>query len=258
MDIARGLKLAWEYQGQQHYEFVPHFHDDAKHFKRRLQDDQLKRAKCRDESVTLIEVPYTVPLRGLEKWLREELERSGVRPVREEPVPISILNAYRHDHLTAMRIIAQTRGGAFLSAEYLGNGHKHLWTCRMGHEWEARRRDNKHSKSWCPTCGAARRGRKRRLGIEEMRALGRKHGGECLSRIYVNSQTKLRWQCARGHVWEAVPNNIKYNGAWCPRCRRKALISIRDEAGPRTIPRDASSAGSRSFFALHRGITIDG
>ena len=105
------LKLAWEYQGQQHYEFVPHFHEDAKDFTRRLQDDQFKRAKCSEQCITLIEVPYTVPLRGLEKWLREELKRTAIEPVREEPVPISTLNAYRPNQLAAMRRIAQIRGG---------------------------------------------------------------------------------------------------------------------------------------------------
>jgi hypothetical protein len=212
------LRLAWEYHGQQHYEFVPHFHKNLRDFRLRLKDDQLKRAKCSRHGVKLVEVPYTVPLRQLEKWLRVELEKHGVRPLRSKPVPLSILNAYRSDQVAAMQAIAQSRGGTFLSAEFLGEGYKHRWKCNEGHEWEARPRDIKHHRSWCPTCGAARRGRRRRLGIEAMRALGRERGGECLSRIYVNSQTKLRWRCKEGHEWEAAPSNVKHNATWCPKC----------------------------------------
>lgn len=163
------LKLAWEYQGQQHYEFVPYFHEEAKRFRRRLRDDQLKRAKCREHGVTLVEVPYTVPLRGLEKWLREELTRTAIAPVREEAVAISTLDAYRADQLTDMRRIAQMRGGEFLSTEYLGDGQRHLWKCAKGHRWEARPRDIKHSRSWCPTCAVAKRSFIRRRSAHRMR-----------------------------------------------------------------------------------------
>jgi hypothetical protein len=217
------LKLAWEYHGQQHYEFVPHFHESERHFRLRVKDDQIKRIECRKHGIKLIEVPYTVPLRQLESWLRVELEKHGIEPIRKEPVPLSILNAYRPDQRAAMQVIAQSRGGMFLSPEYLGDGQKHRWRCSEGHEWEARPRDIEHSKSWCPTCGAAKRGRKRRLGIEEMRALAKNRGGKCLSTIYVNSQTKIRWRCKKGHEWEAAPSNIKHNGTWCPECHRASV-----------------------------------
>jgi hypothetical protein len=216
------LKLAWEYHGQQHYEFVPHFHESERHFRLRLKYDQLKRVQCKKHGIKLIEVPYTVPLRQLESWLRIELEAHGARPVRKKIVPMSILNAYRPNQRAAMQAIAQSRGGTFLSTEYLGDGQRHRWKCREGHEWEARPRDIKHSRSWCPTCGAARRGRMRRLGIEEMQALAKERGGKCLSRIYVNSQINLLWRCGRGHEWEAAPSNVKHNATWCPKCHRNA------------------------------------
>ncbi|WP_373322126.1 zinc-ribbon domain-containing protein [Paraburkholderia adhaesiva] len=41
--------------------------------------------------------------------------------------------------------------------------------------------------------------------------------GECLSERYVNNETKLRWRCAKGHEWEAVPASV-IKGSWCPQC----------------------------------------
>jgi len=43
---------------------------------------------------------------------------------------------------------------------------------------------------------------------------------KCLSDDYIDSKTKLRWECKQGHQWEAVPSSIK-SGRWCPVCGRK-------------------------------------
>ena len=56
-----------------------------------------------------------------------------------------------------------------------------------------------------------------RRKIEEMRAIAEWRGGGCLSSRYVNARTKLRWQCEKGHIWEAVPYAVK-TGTWCPVC----------------------------------------
>jgi hypothetical protein len=50
-----------------------------------------------------------------------------------------------------------------------------------------------------------------------MRAIARERGGRCLSQRYVDSKTKLRWRCAAGHEWSAIPLNVA-RGHWCPVC----------------------------------------
>ena len=32
-------------------------------------------------------------------------------------------------------------------------------------------------------------------------------GGECISEKYKNSNTKLKFKCSKGHIWEATPNS---------------------------------------------------
>ena len=55
-----------------------------------------------------------------------------------------------------------------------------------------------------------------------MQHLARIRGGECLSKEYKNSQTKLKWSCKHGHEWEAIPNSVSprngFKGSWCPFC----------------------------------------
>ena len=60
----------------------------------------------------------------------------------------------------------------------------------------------------------------KKLTIEDMQKIAEAKGGKCLSKEYVNSQTKLKWQCSKGHKWEAMGNNIR-QGCWCPVCANK-------------------------------------
>jgi hypothetical protein len=119
-----------------------------------------------------------------------------------------------------MRAIARERGGECLSPVYDGSLVKLTWSCDQGHTWSATP-NTILGGSWCPQC---------RLGmgsIEEMQEIARDRGGECLSPRYVNKSTKLRWRCAQGHEWEAIPGHVK-RGSWCPSCVGTRRLSISD------------------------------
>ena len=54
--------------------------------------------------------------------------------------------------------------------------------------------------------------------LKKMRQLARTRGGLCLSDLYINSKSKLWWQCAKGHRWQATPFSVKIRKSWCPEC----------------------------------------
>lgn len=113
--------------------------------------------------------------------------------------------------------IAKKRGGTCLSTKYINNETKLRWRCKDGHEWEATLSMVK-SGTWCPYCA-----KKVILTIKEMQELAAKRGGRCLSSKYINSQTKLHWECKHGHVFEASPSHIKTSKSWCPICGYKIV-----------------------------------
>ncbi|MEA1959127.1 MAG: NAD(P)-binding oxidoreductase [Chloroflexota bacterium] len=53
--------------------------------------------------------------------------------------------------------------------------------------------------------------------LEEMQALAKSRGGECLSKEYIDIKSKLKWKCASGHEWEATPR-LHLTGHWCADC----------------------------------------
>ena len=53
------LKLAFEYNGIQHYEYTPHFHNNnIQEFHEQQERDKFKKQRCEEEDVYLIIIPY--------------------------------------------------------------------------------------------------------------------------------------------------------------------------------------------------------
>jgi hypothetical protein len=115
--------------------------------------------------------------------------------------------------------IACERKGKCLSTEYINNKTRLHFQCEHGHQWEAIPSNVKRGK-WCPKCADKNRWNGRKPTIEDMQEIARVRGGQCISSAYISTRSKVRWQCAKSHQWEATPSNVK-RGAWCPICARR-------------------------------------
>ena len=138
-----------------------------------------------------------------------------------------------------MQQIAKERSGSCLSDTYKNVKTKLLWECAKGHRWESAA-TNIISGTWCPKCAKETGSLKQRSNIDEMRNIAIKRGGRCLSKTYVNSHTKLLWECTHEHRWKALPTNVK-RGSWCPVCaveersknRKYSIEDMQEIAGKR-------------------------
>ena len=117
------------------------------------------------------------------------------------------------DNIETFQKIATENGGECLSDKYINCRSKLKFRCNKGHIWESKAHDIKYSKVWCPYCSNSIK-----LTIEEMQEIAIKRGGKCLSKTYVDSHTKLLWECKYGHQWMAKPCQIKNSNNWCPVC----------------------------------------
>lgn len=117
-----------------------------------------------------------------------------------------------------MQKMARLRGGKCLSKRYFGNRVKLKWQCKEGHVWKAAPYSVKQG-FWCRACADAKSGDSQRLNIADMQKIAKQRGGKCLSKVYKNNRTKLKWQCREGHIWETIPANVR-RGSWCSKCAR--------------------------------------
>ena len=118
-----------------------------------------------------------------------------------------------------MQKIAFEKGGKCLSKIYKSSHFLLKWRCSAGHIWKASRSNIVHAKSWCAKCAI----NSTKNTIEEMHKIAKKNGGECLSKKYVNADTKLEWKCSKGHVWKSIPRIIKSHSTWCPECLKGSI-----------------------------------
>ena len=128
--------------------------------------------------------------------------------------------------LSEAKELAKMQGGKCLSESYTNSLTRLLWECSEGHQWKASLNNVKRG-TWCPKCSAVEGGKSRRGTIEEMILIAKARGGKCLSEVYVNSKTKLLWECERGHQWESTPNDVSH-GSWCHECGGSKKGTIED------------------------------
>lgn len=76
--------------------------------------------------------------------------------------------------------------------------------CQFNHTWETKGGLLFHTKTWCPTCFKENRFR---VTINEMGEIAKQRGDICISKVYVNNNTKLEWRCGKGHIWTTTPKN---------------------------------------------------
>jgi hypothetical protein len=120
--------------------------------------------------------------------------------------------------IQAAKNLAEGRGGACLSTEYITAHAKLSWQCTEGHVWDATYSNTKKG-HWCPVCSYQYRGDLHRKTIGDIRAIATELGGECLSNDgdYKTAHSLLRFQCAIGHVWNAKATDVR-TGTWCREC----------------------------------------
>jgi hypothetical protein len=73
------LKIAVEYNGIQHYEYIPFFHKNKEAFLNQKYRDDMKRRMCRENGIVLIEVPYTIKIEDIKGFIEKELIRNGIQ-----------------------------------------------------------------------------------------------------------------------------------------------------------------------------------
>lgn len=71
------LRLAVEYNGAQHYKYIPYFHRNYDCFKGQQYRDYIKKDLCQKNHITLITVPYTVKIHQIKGFLLEKLSYYG-------------------------------------------------------------------------------------------------------------------------------------------------------------------------------------
>jgi hypothetical protein len=228
-----GLRLAFEHQGEQHFNTKTQFIKSDEKLKHRQNYDLIKKELCQKNGIVLIEVPEInnkIKVVDLKNFIKEECKRNNITlPINYDKIIVDYNQAYKtpewKEKLNKQIQIAKSKGGKCLSDFYKSSNIKLQFRCKLGHEWAATPQKISLGR-WCPECAKETRAKASRHTIEMMQSIAFERSGICISKKYINSQTTLEWQCCDGHQWRAKPSSI-ISGSWCNICSIKKSTLIK-------------------------------
>ena len=145
------LKLAFEYNGKQHY--IDNIFETNK-LDEIIQKDKIKIDYCKQNNITLIIIPYTIKtsIEELYRFIREEYQRlTNIHfPVINTKL-IDISSIYNRSKFEEIQKIAIIRGGKCISKSYINCKTKLLFECNKGHRWWSISSSIMQG-HWCPHC----------------------------------------------------------------------------------------------------------
>jgi hypothetical protein len=115
--------------------------------------------------------------------------------------------------ISELQTFAINKGGLLISTGYVKAIQKVKWQCERLHQWEAAWNSVKNLGTWCPVCYSEDSKPK----LSSMHERAKENNGVLLSTEFIDSYTKLLWECSNKHQWKAHWSDIK-KGTWCPVC----------------------------------------
>jgi hypothetical protein len=104
--------------------------------------------------------------------------------------------------------------GKCLETLYINRRTKMEWECKNKHIFKLTLGAVRNNKRWCRLCFVNSISH----DIDVAHKLASQYEGKCLSTVYVNLETPMKWECKNGHTWEVAMSHIKNGNTWCRKC----------------------------------------
>jgi len=215
------LKIAFEFQGLQHFRPIFDFHNVEKTQKH----DILKEQKCKERNIKLIKIPYTIKKENLQRYIINECRKNNIvlSDVIKD-IKYTELNVFIPEKLERYRKLAEERNGKCLSVRYESHKQKLKFQCNICDTvWETTPGNVK--RYWCPECGKKKSAKTRRdKGYQKIKeVVEKKYNGKLLfdKEEYKGYREKHNFECQFGHKFSNRPDTIISQGIWCKYCKKR-------------------------------------
>jgi len=212
-------KIAFEYQGYQHFTKKSYFHETEKQYKTQVKRDLLKKQLCEKNGITLIEIIQfnTVRKGRIEIFvnqIKDELEKSNINYSHKPFFPdLEKLYKGRESSLyQKVNQIVSDSGGKIQN--YIGSNSKHEIHCNKGHR--TKRLLGGIAVTIGFNCSHCEKDFKFNLIKEKIES----RGGILLSKkLKKNGFSEMYdWVCDKGHKNKSKGQSLK-DGTWCRTCQ---------------------------------------
>lgn len=224
------LKIAFEYQGEQHYNFIEYFHKTEENFKKRLEYDKLKEILCKNNNVFLIIIPYTTQNEKICKFIAEKLLELNYVISDEKINSFNIDKIYEFDSnnkLMEFIKLIESKGGKFIDGVYLSRESYVTIECDKKHQWTTKIKYIQHG-AWCHPCGfIVDDERKEKISDGMKKFLSTDKGKEIKSKSFIKRSETMKEQ--RDEIRATITHKT------CNTCK---LEKPKSEFGNKTAAKD--------------------
>ncbi len=215
-------RIAFEYQGYQHYTENSHFHSDEKRYNSQIDRDKLKKQLCKKNKITLIEIFEFKTIRAgriqlFVDQVKRKLDELNII-YSLEPFQLDLVELYRGRNSElyeqAKKIVEKKKGSI---QEFVGSESKHTYTCYKGHKTTNRVLSVIiKSNASCAKCEATSK-------YKELKEIIESRGGKLIDKKLKPkgySET-YKWICNNGHKRDSKGQYL-FDGFWCVECQKEA------------------------------------
>jgi len=139
------------------------------------------------------------------------------------PFPMSQVETMARKTPSNYKALAVQWGYTWLGPEVSSVMEKTGWQCAHGHTWQARYNDLQQGHG-CLKCAHLARA----MPPEHYHALAAERGYLWLGPEVSSVMKKTRWQCGRGHIWQARYNDLQ-QGKGCLKCFHLSKVITPDQ-----------------------------
>lgn len=214
------LKIAFEYNGSQHYYKHPLWHYVNNTLKDQQERDYRKTKLCQSKNILKLDISFK-QIQNLEK-----LTILIKNFLLDHQVPIyQNIDWSQFDYLPnnykILKNCSKKRNGELLTPCFLGSHSKHSFKCNVCDcKWEAKAKDVLNKNSWCPSCAD-----NQLKNISYLSKLAKDLDYSLLSTTYLGMNKKYKFLCQKcENITIASGNNIQQKKK-CSQCSGNKRIS---------------------------------
>jgi hypothetical protein len=149
------LKLAFEYNGAQHYRFIKYWHKTLDYFELKKEHDKKKIELCEKKGINLIVIPYTVNYKDLYSFILQECKqydelKETPKFINYDVLNLKSLNIEKLESLN--KYVKEKFKGKLISNIYHRNDKPLNFICKNNHEFKQTWNNIRQYNSFCKIC----------------------------------------------------------------------------------------------------------
>lgn len=238
-------RIAFEYQGYQHFTESSHFHSDESRYNSQIERDRQKKQLCKKIKITLIEIFEFKTIRAgrihlFVDQVKRKLDELNIIYINE-PFKLDLVDLYRGKkselYEQAKKIVEKKKGSI---QEFIGAESKHTYTCSIGHKTTNRVLSVIiKSNASCATCEALSK-------YETLKNIIESKGGKLIDKKLKPKgySEQYNWICNEGHRCTSK-GQLLYDGFWCRTCQKE---NQKVKLSPEEIQQLKKDATSGKFY----------